>query len=171
MNTRPPLPPFTQESAKEKVQLAEDGWNSRDPEKVALAYTVDSEWRNREDIFSGREKIVEFLTRKWQKELNYRLKKELWCFDDNRIAVTFKYEWHDELGQWYRSYGNELWEFSSNGLMQRRVASINDKPILNVEFSRRPRDKQNRRSHRKVEEPVNRQSSRCFASACQSSYC
>jgi nuclear transport factor 2 (NTF2) superfamily protein len=133
MNTRPPLPPFTQESAKEKVQLAEDGWNSRDPEKVALAYTVDSEWRNREDIFSGREKIVEFLTRKWQKELNYRLKKELWCFDDNRIAVTFKYEWHDELGQWYRSYGNELWEFSSNGLMQRRVASINDKPILNVE--------------------------------------
>ncbi len=133
MNTRPPLPPFTQKSAKEKVQLAEDGWNSRDPEKVALAYTVDSEWRNREDIFSGREKIVEFLTRKWQKELNYRLKKELWCFDDNRIAVTFKYEWHDELGQWYRSYGNELWEFSSNGLMQRRVASINDKPILNVE--------------------------------------
>jgi len=121
MNTRPPLPPFNQESAKEKVQLAENGWNSRDPEKVASAYTVDCEWRNRAEIFSGREKIIEFLTRKWE--------KELWCFDDNRIAVTFKYEWHDDLGQWYRSYGNELWEFAQNGLMQRRIASINDKEI------------------------------------------
>ena len=129
MNTRPPLPPFTQESAKEKVQLAENGWNSRDPEKVALAYTVDSEWRNRVEIFSGRDKIIEFLTRKWERELDYRLKKELWCFDDNKIAVTFKYEWHDDSDQWHRSYGNELWEFSSEGLMQRRIASINDKPI------------------------------------------
>jgi len=129
MNTRPPLPPFNQETAKEKVQLAENGWNSRDPEKVASAYTVDCEWRNRAEIFSGREKIIEFLTRKWEKELDYRLKKELWCFNDNRIAVTFKYEWHDDSGQWYRSYGNELWEFAENGLMQRRIASINDKII------------------------------------------
>lgn len=130
MNTKPPLPPFSQESAKEKVQLAENGWNSKDPEKVALAYTINSEWRNRAEIFTGREKIIEFLSRKWKKELDYRLKKELWCFDDNRIAVTFKYEWHDDSGQWYRSYGNELWEFSPNGLMQRRIASINDKTIL-----------------------------------------
>ncbi len=129
METRPPLPPFTQESAKEKVQLAENGWNSRDPKKVALAYTIDSEWRNRAEIFSGREKIIEFLTRKWEKELDYRLKKELWCFDANRIAVTFKYEWHDDSGQWFRSYGNELWEFTESGLMKRRIASINDKPI------------------------------------------
>ena len=132
MDTRPPLPPFTQQTATEKVQLAEKGWNSRDPEKVALAYTIDSEWRNRADIFSGREKIIEFLTKKWAKELDYKLQKELWCFDGNRIAVTFKYEWHDELGQWYRSYGNELWEFAENGLMQRRSASINDK-IINVD--------------------------------------
>ncbi|MFT5422197.1 MAG: nuclear transport factor 2 (NTF2) superfamily protein [Candidatus Endobugula sp.] len=129
MNTRPPLPPFNEVSAKEKVQLAENAWNTSDPEKVASAYTVDSEWRNRAEIFSGREKIIEFLTRKWQKEMGYRLKKELWCFDGNRIAVTFKYEWHDESGQWHRSYGNELWEFSPEGLMQRRIASINDKPI------------------------------------------
>lgn len=129
METRPPLPPFTQESAKEKVLLAENGWNSRDPKKVALAYTIDSEWRNRAEIFSGREKIIEFLTRKWEKELDYRLKKELWCFDANRIAVTFKYEWHDDSGQWFRSYGNELWEFTESGLMKRRIASINDKPI------------------------------------------
>jgi len=129
MNTRPPLPPFNQETAKEKVQLAENGWNSREPEKVASAYTIDCEWRNRAEIFSGREKIIEFLTKKWEKELDYRLKKELWCFDDSRIAVTFKYEWHDDSGQWYRSYGNELWEFADNGLMQRRIASINDKVI------------------------------------------
>ena len=133
MDSRPPLPPFSQESAEEKVQLAENGWNSRDPEKVALAYTVDSEWRNRAEIFSGREKITAFLTRKWEKELEYRLKKELWCFDSNRIAVTFKYEWHDDSGQWHRSYGNELWEFAENGLMKRRIASINDKPILSKE--------------------------------------
>jgi len=129
MNTKPPLPPFNQATAKEKVQLAENGWNSRDPEKVASAYTVDCEWRNRAEILSGREKIIEFLTRKWEKELGYRLKKELWCFDDNRIAVTFKYEWHDDSDQWYRSYGNELWEFAENGLMQRRIARINDKII------------------------------------------
>lgn len=133
METRPPLPPFNQESAIEKVQLAENGWNSCDPERVALAYTMDSEWRNRAEIFSGREKIIEFLTRKWEKELNYRLKKELWCFDDNRIAVTFKYEWHDDAELWHRSYGNELWEFSANGLMQRRIASINDKVITLAE--------------------------------------
>ncbi|NQZ52639.1 MAG: nuclear transport factor 2 family protein [Piscirickettsiaceae bacterium] len=129
MNTRPPLPPFNQQTAAEKVLLAEKGWNSRDPLKVAMAYTINSEWRNRAEIFSGREKIIEFLTRKWQKELDYQLKKELWCFDDNRIAVTFKYEWHDDSGQWHRSYGNELWEFAEDGLMQRRIASINDKPI------------------------------------------
>ena len=129
MQTRPPLPPFSLESAREKVQLAENGWNSRDPEIVALAYSIDSEWRNRAEIFSGRGKIIEFLTRKWQKELDYRLKKELWCFADHRIAVTFKYEWHDDSGQWHRSYGNELWEFAEDGLMQRRIASINDKPI------------------------------------------
>jgi nuclear transport factor 2 (NTF2) superfamily protein len=129
MKTRPPLPPFTLESAKEKVKSAENSWNSCDPERVALGYTTYSEWRNRADIFSGRDKIIEFLTRKWKKEINYCLKKELWCFDDNRIAVTFKYEWQDDAGNWYRSYGNELWEFSSNGLMKRRIASINDKAI------------------------------------------
>lgn len=133
MNNRPPLPPFSQASAIEKVQLAENGWNTRDPVKVASAYTTDCEWRNRAEIFSGREKIIEFLSRKWDKELDYRLKKELWCYDDNRIAVTFKYEWHDDSGQWYRSYGNELWEFAADGLMQRRIASINDKPITSVE--------------------------------------
>jgi len=129
MNTKPLIPPFNQETATEKVQLAENGWNSRDPEKVALAYTVDCEWRNRAEIFTGREKIIEFLSRKWEREIDYRLKKELWCFNDNRISVTFKYEWHDESGQWYRSYGNELWAFAPNGLMQRRIASINDKII------------------------------------------
>lgn len=129
MNNRHPLPPFNEASAKEKVQLAENTWNGRDPDKVASAYTLDSEWRNRTEIFSGKKEIIKFLTRKWQKELGYRLKKELWCFDDNRIAVTFKYEWHDDAGQWHCSYGNELWEFSPEGLMQRRIASINDKPI------------------------------------------
>jgi len=137
MDARPPLPPFNIETATEKVQLAENGWNSRDPEKVALAYTEDSHWRNRADIFSGREKIVEFLTRKWEKELDYRLKKELWCYDDNRIAVTFKYEWHDDSEQWHRSYGNELWEFAENGLMQRRIASINDAIISEDEREHR----------------------------------
>ncbi|MFT7235171.1 MAG: nuclear transport factor 2 (NTF2) superfamily protein [Methylophagaceae bacterium] len=129
MIARLPISPFDQASAEEKVQLAENAWNSRDPEKIALPYTVDSEWRHRAEMFSGREKIIEFLTRKWQKELGYRLKKERWCFDGNRIAVTFEYEWHDDSGQWHRSYGNELWAFSLEGLMQKRIASINDKPI------------------------------------------
>lgn len=129
MEDRPPLPPFTLETATEKVHLAENAWNNKDPVTVANAYTIDCHWRNRTEIFSGREKIIEFLTRKWQKELDYRLKKELWCFSDNRIAVTFRYEWHDDSEQWHRSYVNELWEFADNGLMQRRIASINDKPI------------------------------------------
>ena len=129
LGVRLPVPPFTLASATEKVQLAENGWNSKDPEKVASAYTLDCEWRNRAEIFTGREKIIEFLTRKWAKELDYQLKKELWCFTDNRLAVTFRYEWRDDSGQWYLSYGNELWEFAPNGLMQRRIASINDRPI------------------------------------------
>ena len=127
-------PPFTLESALKKVQLAEDAWNSRDPERVALAYTVDSEWRNRAEFLNGREEIKPFLRRKWAKELDYRLKKTLWGFRENRIAVSFEYEWHDETGQWYRSYGNELWEFDETGLMKRRFASINDAPI---QFSER----------------------------------
>lgn len=126
---RPPLPPFTRETAIQKVRLAEDGWNSRDPARVALAYTVDSKWRNRAEFPVGREQIVEFLTRKWQRELDYRLIKELWTFADNRIAVRFAYEWRDDAGNWYRSYGNENWEFDAAGLMQRRYASINDLPI------------------------------------------
>jgi uncharacterized protein len=130
---RPPLPPFTKVSAMAKVQVAEDGWNSRDPERVSMAYTEDSQWRNRSEFLVGREQIQEFLTRKWIKEQEYRLKKELWAFSGNRIAVTFKYEWHDSDDQWFRSYGNELWEFASNGLMARRVASINDVPIEKAE--------------------------------------
>ena len=126
-------PPFTLESALKKVQLAEDAWNSRDPERVALAYTVDSEWRNRAEFLNGREEIKPFLRRKWAKELDYRLKKTLWGFRENRIAVSFEYEWHDETGQWYRSYGNELWEFDETGLMKRRLASINDAPIAQTE--------------------------------------
>ena len=122
-------PPFTEETARAKVQAAEDAWNTRDPERVALAYTEDSEWRNRAEFFSGREAIKAFLRRKWAKELGYKLKKELWCFRDNRIAVRFEYEWHDESGSWYRAYGNEQWEFREDGLMQRRYASINDLPI------------------------------------------
>ena len=129
METKPPLPPFTEETARQKIQAAEDAWNTRDPERVSLAYTPDSEWRNRAEFFSGREAIKAFLRRKWDKELDYRLKKELWCFQGNRIAVRFEYEWHDDSGQWYRSYGNENWEFADNGLMQRRFASINDLPI------------------------------------------
>lgn len=127
--TRPPLPPFTHETAVQKVRLAEDGWNSRDPERVALAYTVDSRWRNRSEFPRGREQIREFLTRKWQREQQYRLIKELWAFEGHRIAVRFAYEWHDTEGQWYRSYGNENWEFDEHGLMQVRHASINDLPI------------------------------------------
>jgi uncharacterized protein len=130
METKPPLPPFTLETATAKVQAAEDAWNTRDPDRVALAYTEDSEWRNRSEFLSGRAKIREFLKRKWAKELDYRLKKQLWCFMDNRIAVRFEYEWHDEAGNWYRAYGNENWEFAENGLMMRRFASINDLPIL-----------------------------------------
>ncbi len=122
-------PPFTQETARAKVQAAEDGWNSRDPERVALAYTVDSVWRNRDEFFTGRDAIKEFLTRKWKKELDYRLMKELWTYTDNRISVRFEYEWHDEAGQWYRTHGNEHWEFDEEGLMRRRDMSANDIPI------------------------------------------
>ena len=129
MSERPPLPPFDRASARQKVRLAEDGWNSRDPGKVALAYSLDSIWRNRAEFVTGREEIVQFLTRKWAKELEYRLIKELWAFTDNRIAVRFAYEWHDDIGNWFRSYGNENWELNPDGLMQRRHASINDLPI------------------------------------------
>ena len=127
--TRPPLPPFTRETAMQKIRMAEDGWNTRDPERVSLVYTVDSTWRNRAEFLSGRPAIVQFLTRKWQKELDYRLIKELWAFHENRIAVRFAYEWHDDSGNWFRSYGNENWEFNEQGLMRRRYASINDLPI------------------------------------------
>ncbi len=126
MEHRPPLPPFTLETAKAKVRAAEDAWNTRDPEKVSLAYTEDSVWRNRSQFLQGRDAIVQFLTRKWAKELDDRLIKELWAYGDRRIAVRFAYEWHDNAGNWYRSYGNENWEFADNGLMQRRIASIND---------------------------------------------
>ena len=129
METKPPLPPFTLETAKQKIQAAEDAWNTRDPERVSLAYTPDSEWRNRSDFLSGRDAIKIFLKNKWAKELDYRLKKELWCFMENKIAVRFEYEWHDNSGQWFRSYGNENWEFAENGLMRFRFASINDLPI------------------------------------------
>lgn len=127
--TRPPCPPFTAETAAQKVRAAEDGWNSRDPARVALAYTPDSVWRNRAEFLTGRADIESFLKQKWQRELDYRLIKELWAHDGNRIAVRFAYEWHDGSGQWYRSYGNENWEFEDNGLMRRRIASINDLPI------------------------------------------
>lgn len=131
--SRPPLPPFTRETATQKVRAAEDGWNNRDPVKVSLAYTADSQWRNRHEFPQGRAQIVEFLTRKWAKEKEYRLIKELWAFTDNRIAVRFAYEWHDDTGQWYRSYGNENWEFDEQGLMQKRYASINDLAIAESE--------------------------------------
>ena len=127
--TRPPLPPFTSETALAKVRAAEDGWNGRNPQKVAMAYTSDSVWRNRAEFLQGREAIAAFLTRKWAKELDYRLIKELWTFGGNRIAVRFAYEWHDDSNNWFRSYGNENWEFDERGLMRRRVASINDLPI------------------------------------------
>ena len=129
MPPRPPLPPFSKESAIQKVRLAEDSWNSREPEKVALAYTLDSHWRNRAEFINGREEIIAFLTRKWAKELDYRLIKELWAFTENRIAVRFAYEWHDDSGNWFRSYGNENWEFDPDGVMQWRFACINDLPI------------------------------------------
>ncbi|WP_374090084.1 DUF1348 family protein [Methylomicrobium lacus] len=130
---RPPFPPFNRETAAQKVRMAEDAWNNRDPERVALAYTVDSQWRNRAEFPAGREQIIEFLTRKWQTEREYRLIKELWAFDGNRIAVRFAYEWHNQHGEWFRSYGNENWEFDENGLMRRRYASINDLPIQESE--------------------------------------
>lgn len=132
-NPRPPLPPFTAESAAEKVRLAEDGWNSRDPARVALAYTPDSAWRNRAEFLNGRPAIVAFLTAKWQRERDYRLIKELWAFRENRIAVRFAYEWHDDSGDWFRSYGNENWEFDADGLMRRRLACINDAPIAEAD--------------------------------------
>ena len=131
--TRPPLPPFTRETALQKVRMAEDGWNSRDPERVARAYTPDSRWRNRHEFPQGREQIRAFLAGKWQREQEYRLIKELWAYTDNRIAVRFAYEWHDASGQWFRSYGNENWEFDEQGLMQERHASINDLPISPAE--------------------------------------
>lgn len=126
---RPPVPPFTKETALEKVQAAEDAWNTRDPQRVALAYTPDSAWRNRETFVTGRAEIVDFLTAKWVREHDYALRKTLWGFDENRIAVQFQYEWHDAAGQWWRSHGNELWQFDADGLMERREASINDVPI------------------------------------------
>ena len=129
METRPPLPPFTRETATQKVRMAEDAWNSRDPTKVVLAYTPDSRWRNRTEFLNGRDEILQFLTRKWNRELDYRLIKELWAWEGNRIAVRFAYEWHDDSGSWFRSYGNENWEFSEQGLMRVRLASINDLPI------------------------------------------
>jgi nuclear transport factor 2 (NTF2) superfamily protein len=144
--TRPPLPPFTAETAARKARLAENAWNTRDPAKVALAYTLDSAWRNRAEFIRGREAIEAFLTRKWKHELDYRLIKEVWAFHGNRIAVRFAYEWHDDSGKWFRSYGNENWEFDGNGLMQRRIASINDLPIDDGErkyhwpLGRRPDD-------------------------------
>ncbi len=130
---RPPLPSFTLETAKQKIQAAEDAWNSRDPARAALAYTEDSEWRNRNEFLKGRDEIRAFLTRKWRLELDYRLRKDLWCFAENRIAVRFEYEWHDDSGQWTRSYGNENWEFADNGLMAKRYASINDLRITETE--------------------------------------
>ena len=144
--TRPPLPPFTQETAAHKARLAEDAWNTRDPDRVALAYTPDSRWRNRAEFVNGRDEIVMFLKHKWAREFDYRLIKEVWAFRDNRIAVRFAYECHDDSGNWFRSYGNENWEFDENGLMRVRIASINDAPILESErkyhwqLGRRPDD-------------------------------
>ncbi|MCF2571236.1 nuclear transport factor 2 family protein [Brevibacterium sp. UCMA 11754] len=138
---RPPVPPFTADTAAQKVQSAEDAWNTRDPQKVSLAYTPDSVWRNRDQFLSGRAEIVDFLTKKWERELDYALRKSLWSFSDDRIAVRFQYEWHDATGQWWRSYGNELWEFTGDGLMSRREASINDVTIAEADrriFGARP---------------------------------
>jgi hypothetical protein len=146
MEKKPPFPPFSEETARQKVRMAEDAWNNRDPEKVSLAYTVDSTWRNRSEFLNGRAAIIEFLKRKWAKELDYRLIKELWACAGSRIAVRFAYEWHDAAGNWYRSYGNENWEFDENGLMRRRYASINDLPIQEADrnyhwpLGRRPDD-------------------------------
>ncbi len=129
MEKRYPIPPFTLETAQQKVRDAQNAWNTKDPEKVCMAYTIDTEWRNRTEFLHGREDVKEFLKRKWAKEHDYKLKKELWGFRENRMAVRFEYEWHDEAGQWYNSYGNEMWEFDENGYMQKRYASINDMPI------------------------------------------
>lgn len=129
ISNRPPLPPFTLQTAVQKTRMAENAWNTQNPEKVSLAYTVDSIWRNRSEFLNGREEIVQFLHRKWDREMDYRFIKELWAFKDNRIAVRFAYEWNDQYGSWFRSYGNENWEFTDSGLMQRRIASINDLPI------------------------------------------
>lgn len=143
---RPPLPPFNAETAAQKVRLAEDAWNSRDPARVALGYTVDSRWRNRAEFVIGREEIMQFLSRKWVRELDYRLIKEVWAYTDNRIAVRFAYEWHDDAGNWYRAYGNENWQFNAEGLMELRHASINDLPIQELDrkfdwpLGRRPDD-------------------------------
>ncbi len=133
MEPRPPFPPFTEETARQKIQMAEDAWNSKDPERVAKAYTEDSEWRNRSEFITGRAEIVAFLKRKWAKELDYRLRKEYWAHGNDRIAVRFEYEWHDAKGNWFRSYGNENWEFDALGYMKKRYASINDVPIKEVE--------------------------------------
>ena len=133
MEQKLPLPPFNFASATQKVQMAEDAWNTKNPEKVSLAYTIDTEWRNRNLFINGREEVKSFLTAKWEKELEYKLKKELWAFTDNKIAVRFEYEWHDNNGQWYRSYGNENWEFDENGFMKKRFASINDLAIHETE--------------------------------------
>jgi uncharacterized protein len=133
MEQKLPLPPFNFETATQKVQMAEDAWNTKNPERVSLAYTLDTEWRNRNLFINGREEVKQFLTAKWEKELDYKLKKELWAFTDNRIAVRFEYEWHDHNGQWYRSYGNENWEFDADGFMQKRFASINDLEIDEAE--------------------------------------
>lgn len=133
MEIKLPIPPFNMETALQKVQLAEDAWNTKDPEKICLAYTIDTEWRNRTEFINGRDEVKQFLKRKWENELNYKLKKELWGFRENRMAVRFEYEWHNKDGQWFRSYGNELWEFNENGLMQKRFASINDLQIKESE--------------------------------------
>ena len=133
MEPRPPLPPFTEATARQKIQMAEDAWNSKDPERVAQAYTVDSEWRNRAEFITGRDRIIAFLQRKWAKELDYRLRKEYWVHGDDRIAVRFEYEWHDDAGNWFRGYGNENWEFDANGFMAKRYASINELPIAESE--------------------------------------
>ncbi len=146
MSSRPPLPPFTAETAAQKARGAEDAWNTRDPERVALAYTEDSQWRNRAEFMRGRAEIIAFLKRKWTREMDYRLIKEVWAFGGNHIAVRFAYEWRDDSGNWFRSYGNENWEFDENGLMRRRIASINDLPIAEAErkyhwpLGRRPDD-------------------------------
>jgi nuclear transport factor 2 (NTF2) superfamily protein len=169
--TPPPLPPFKRETAMQKARLAEDAWNSREPGRVSLAYSLDSRWRNRSEFVNGRQEIVAFLKRKWSKELDYRLIKELWAFEGNRIAVRFAYEWHDDSGNWFRSYGNENWEFDENGLMQMRLASINDLPIKESErkyhwpLGRRPDDHPGNVLYKSSQEncPEPRSFARCIA--------